>query len=176
MKSRVTLIACLFVFFSVFAFAQKKPVPVPRADGKIGSDEYARTYTVDAFTLRVSHSGNDLFFALSVKTHGWVAVGLGTGRMHGSTLFIGSVQNGKAEFTEQLGRGHAHGDIPASKRTTRTFAVSENGDTTTMEFSCAALPFVPAGTREITVILAYSRSDSLWAPHVTRRAVQVQLE
>jgi hypothetical protein len=173
MLRNTIIVFSVFIGAAALAGAQAK---LPVMDGTVGAAEYAHTYDVSPFILSMSRNGGNLYCAVSAKTNGWVAIGLGTDRMNGAVMFLGNVIGGKAGFTEQLGRGHGHGDVAADKRTVVTYAVKEQGDTTTMEVECRAAALAPAGSRELTVILAYSVSDSMTDRHAVHRTVTIQLD
>jgi hypothetical protein len=176
MKSHVTIIVCLFMVFSVFADAQDKAAPAPKVDGTVVSGEYAKSYDFPPFTFHISRVKDRLFMAVSVKTSGWVAIGLGSNRMNGADFFMGNIENNKAGFTEQQGRGHSHGPVPAGQGAMIAFAVKEAAGVTTMEVECKAEGLIPAGAKEIPVLLSYSGSDSFFSYHANRQSVKVTLE
>ncbi len=151
-------------------------IKTPLVDGVVGADEYIRSFTFTPYTLGVTRIKDSLFLVVSVKTKGWVAVGLGSARMNGAVMFLGNVQNDKAGFTEQLGRGHGHGDVPADKRVTTAFAVKEENGVTTLELECKAASLVPPGKKEISIILAHAGADSFTSPHAGRKSVTVPLD
>jgi len=176
MKSQVTLIACVFMFFSIFANAQDKAVPAPKVDGIVVAGEYAKSYDFPPFTFHISRVKDHLYMAVSVKTSGWVAIGLGSNRMNGADFFMGNMTNNKAGFTEQQGRGHSHGPVPAGKGDMIAFAVKEAAGVTTMEVECKPDGLVAPDAKEIPVLLAYSASDDFFSYHANRQSVKVTLE
>jgi len=69
----------------------------PVVDGKVDPGEYAHSQTLMGSKLVLSWQADadgGLFVAARAKTGGWVAVGLGSSRMEGSTIYIGSVGRG----------------------------------------------------------------------------------
>jgi hypothetical protein len=148
----------------------------PIVNGTVNKGEYNRTYNVGPFTLHVSRVKGNMYLGLSVNTKGWVAVGLGSPIMNGAVMFLGNVQNGKSGFTEQVGRGHRHSEVAEDKRTVITHAVREQGGVTTVEVECRAAQFVPDGTNEITVLIAYAADDSFATRHRERKSLKVRLD
>ncbi len=140
--------SCLKRFlFLIIAFSGTALVLVadPVVDGKIDSGEYAHSRKLMSDKLVLSwQSGPDggLFVAVSAKTKGWVAVGLGSARMEGSTIYISSIgADGTPVFSEDAGKGHGH--APSSRKTADQSAVGLEGEWTTVEIHIPAesLPF-----------------------------------
>jgi hypothetical protein len=176
MEKRCALLCCLFVALATTAFAQDKPVvKTPMVDGVVKTGEYVKTLDFSPFTLSVTRAKDAVFFAVSVKTTGWVALAVGSDRMDSATMFLGNVVDGKAGFTEQSGRGHGHTDAAADKIITVRNAVQETAGVTTLEVECKA-SVIPAGTKEISLLLAYADDDSFRARHAVRKAVTVKFE
>ena len=138
----------------------------PLIDGKVGVGEYAHTLSVLSGSGVLSwapDASGGLSVAVSAKTSGWVAVGLGTKRMSGSTIYIGFVgSDGKAVFSEQAGKGHRHVDAAASS--VDKSAVARSGASTVVEFHLVAgkLPYTG---KSVPFIVAFGSSADLTTFH-----------
>jgi hypothetical protein len=134
----------------------------PVVDGKVGAGEYAHSRSLMGDKVVLSwQSGPDggLFVAVSARTKGWVAVGLGSAKMEGSTICIGSIgADGTPVFSEDAGKGHGHAS--SSRKTADQSAVGREGEWTTVEIHipAASLPFTGRST---AFIVAYAGSISL---------------
>jgi hypothetical protein len=150
--------------FLIMAFAGAALVVSadPVVDGKVDPGEYAHSRTLLGDKLVLSWQvGPDggLFVAVSAHARGWVAVGLGSAKMEGSTIYIGSVgADGTPTFSEDAGKGHGH--APASKKTADRSAVRQDGEWTTVELHvpAASLPFQGSST---PFVAAYGGSKNL---------------
>lgn len=137
----------------------------PLVDGKVSPGEYAHAQKLMGGNLVLSwqvDSDGGLFVAASAKTNGWVAVGLGSSRMEGSTIYIGSVgADGTPAFSEDAGKGHGH--APAAKKTADQSAVGRDGEWTTVEvhIPAASLPFTGT-TAPFIVADAGSKDLTTW--------------
>jgi hypothetical protein len=149
----------LIIAFAGAAFAVSGD---PVVDGKIDAGEYAHSRSLLGDKVVLSwQSGSDggLFVAVSAMTKGWVAVGLGSAKMEGSTIYIGSIgADGNPVFSEDVGKGHGH--APVSRKTADQSAVGREGEWTTVEIHipAASLPFTD---RLTAFIVAYAGSISL---------------
>ncbi|MGO9311022.1 MAG: hypothetical protein ACLQDL_18610 [Spirochaetia bacterium] len=138
----------------------------PVVDGKVNPGEYAHSQALMGGNLVLSWQvGSDggLFLAASAKTKGWVAVGLGSTKMEGSTIYIGSVgADGTPAFSEDAGKGHGH--APAERKTADQSAVGQDGEwtTVTVHIPAASLPFT--GTT-VPFIVSFSSSKNLTTRH-----------
>lgn len=159
MRRLVLVIAALAV--TALAFGAD-----PVVDGKVSAGEYAHSQTLMGGNLVLSwqvDSDGGLFIAASAKTKGWVAVGLGSSKMEGSTIYIGSVgTDGTPAFSEDAGKGHGH--APAPSKTADQSAVGQDGEWTTLEIHIPAgsLPFT--GTT-VPFIVSFSGSKDLTTWH-----------
>jgi hypothetical protein len=88
----------------------------PVVDGKVSPGEYSHSQKLMSGKLVLSWQADadgGLYVAVTAMTKGWVAVGLGSTRMEGSTIYIGSVGNdGTPAFSEDTGKGHGHLERP----------------------------------------------------------------
>jgi hypothetical protein len=138
----------------------------PAVDGSVAAGEYAHSQTLLGGKLVLSWQGDadgGLYLAVSARTNGWVAVGLGSQKMDGSVIFIGSVKDdGTPAFSEDSGKGHGHS--PASARSADQSAVAAANGWTTVEVHVPAgsLPFTGASA---PFIVAYSGSKDITTWH-----------
>jgi len=141
----------------------------PTVDGKVLPGEYEHAQVLMGGKLTLSWQAaadGGLFIAVSARTPGWVAVGLGSAKMDGSTIYIGSVgADGTSAFSEDAGRGHGH--APASRRTADRSAVGRDGEWTTVEvhLPAEALPLVHVQGPAALFIVAYAGSTDLTTWH-----------
>ena len=139
--------------------------PAPTVDGTIGAGEYVNTRTVlGGRGLLAWFKGNDgLTLALSVKTDGWVGLGLGADHMDGAFIFMGYVDAaGKPVFSEQKGQGHRH--VPAERNVVDQNVVTHVQGRTIIEFHIPAAK-VPFALGTVPFIVASSDSADLKSYH-----------
>lgn len=137
------------LFADGFSVAASTSRPV--ADGTIGAGEYQAGMAVGPMMLYAS-LGTDgtLFVAARSPRQGWISVGLGSDRMNGSVIFIGTVKDGNASIKVQRGNAfHGHADTaeiaPLASR------VARNADGTVIEFSVPVRAFLVNGTVPLIV-------------------------
>ncbi len=138
--------------------------PSPSIDGIVSPGEYAHSQKVldGAGTLSYGLDAQGLSVALSVKTSGWIGVGLGSRRMNGATIFMGYVKDGKVVFSQQKGSGHTHN--PQNPALWDSRSVVTQGGFTTMEFHIPAAQ-LPWKGNSLPFIAAYSGSADLTTYH-----------
>ena len=151
------------IMAAVLATAALRLGADPVVDGRADPGEYAHSQTLMGGKLVLSwQAGPDggLYLAVSAHTTGWAAVGLGSAKMEGSVIYIGSVgADGTPAFSEDAGRGHGHS--PAALKTADQHAVGFDEGWTTVEVHVPAdalpgkgpgIPFIVAyaGSRDIT--------------------------
>lgn len=157
-----TLVAAAVVWAAAALLAAADPV----VDGSVASGEYAHSRTLMGGKLVLSWQAaadGGLYLAVSARTNGWVAVGLGSQKMDGSVIYIGSVKDdGTPAFSEDAGKGHGHS--PAAARSADQSAVGAAGGWTTVEVHVPAgsLPFSGASA---PFIVAYAGSKDLATWH-----------
>ncbi len=146
---------------------------IPKVDGAIDPGEYQYTTSVSGMTIGAT-LGNDgkLYLAVAARTAGWVALGLGNGRMDGSALFLAYDTGAKQDFSEQLGSGHSQG-VP-SKTVTEKWAVKASGGVTTLELVVPEDAAVSGG--KVGLLYAYADTTSYAAHHRARGAMTLQVE
>ena len=178
-KPIALIVLALFALLALPAVAQDRTLTVattktkPTVDGSVASGEYGAPLVVGTTSIAVVRTVDVLSIAVSAQTQGWVAVGIGSGRMDGATIFIGFVKDGKLELKTQLGRGHAHGDT-TSDVLVASAGKEENGRTT-IELALKPSVFIAKGQKELTVIVAYGSADSFTSIHAGRWSGIVKL-
>lgn len=113
-----------------------------------------------------------LYLSIRAKTGGWVALGLGDGKMDGSRLFIAYDRGKKQVFKEQKGAGHSHKDLadPATEK----WAVKAEEGYMTLELEVPASVAISDG--KIGLLYAYSGSTMLFLPHKARGTMTLQVK
>ncbi|MGA2479544.1 MAG: DOMON domain-containing protein [Spirochaetia bacterium] len=156
-------------------FAQSLAVTANKTvvDGVVHPDEYSFTQVSGPLTLYANRTASTLNIALTGKTRGWVAVGLGSLKMNGASIFIGYVGNdGKVQFKPQLGSGHSHKDTSAA---VISYAIRTEGDTTTMEIALNANEYVKSGQASLDLIFAMGEDKSFVSYHSYRSSLSLKL-
>jgi hypothetical protein len=168
MRKSSSLLASLAFLSLVSLSAQQALTPsasLPVPDGVVGAGEYQVTADASGMTIGAT-LGEDgkLYLSVRAPTSGWVALGLGNGRMDGSRLFLAYDSGGKQDFAEQRGVGHSHKDLadPAVEK----WAVKSEGGYTTLELVVPASAGVEGG--KAGILYAYSDSNSYSSRHKAR--------
>jgi hypothetical protein len=178
-KSAILIVLALLAALAIPAVAQDRTLTLatttakPTADGVVAKNEYPATLTVGTSTVSMARSADALSIAISAQTQGWVAIGLGSSRMNGATIFIGYVANGKLELKVQQGSGHSHADL-ASDALIASAGKEENG-VTTIELTLKPGAFIAKGQTELPFIMAWGNADSFFAIHAGRFGGTVKL-
>lgn len=172
MKKRSLLVLCVVLAFaSTPAFTQNAN---PLADGKIGPSEYAASRTDGKITIYWTVASDTIYMAVSAPTSGWVAVGLGSSRMNGATIFMGYVdENGNPMVTVQKGRSHTHS--PTSDVTPVAEVVGSANGTTVLEIAVRRSEVTQPGASRLDYIYAYSTAKNFRTRHVFRNASSLSL-
>lgn len=163
MKIHFLLLSCLVLAASVHAQGATEPI----LDGIISGAEYGETQVISGIIMAASLSadGTRLYVAASAKTKGWVAVGLGSLRMDGSTMALGYAEADTQSISFELGKGLSH--APTSVKDSLAF-VSQIGDITTIEVEVPAALYVKNGV--LLMNAAYGSKDNFKSKHVKRAA------
>jgi hypothetical protein len=103
-----------------------------------------------------------------------VALGFGSERMDGARLFIGTVIDGTASLSQQLGKGHGHREI--SDNLTIDYAIVEDSGRTTLEIALNTADAIAVGQTELQVLAAFGSSDQITAYHSAREHITFQLQ
>lgn len=175
MKKRTALIlaAVLAAIYPLAAQSLKPSAEAPKADGVVADGEYSFTEAYKDMTLHLSLSsdGKVLYVALAAPTSGWVAVGLGSLKMDGAFMVLGYDKAGKAEVSEETGKGRRHS--PNSDRRLSSQAVREADGKTTLEFSLPASSH--AAGASLRMILAYGRRDDFTSFHAQYAPAEISV-
>ena len=177
-KTRFVIIFSLTVFVGVYASDGSLGITdvKPTADGVIGSNEYSYASATGngEMLLYLNRTGNVLSVAVSAKTTGWVSAGIGGMKMDGAVIFIGFVKGTEATFGVEDGKGHGHASSKSAAAL--SYAMSESGGVTVLEFEVASDEYIGKSDTSIELILGYGAADNLRAYHKYRTAVTVPLE
>jgi hypothetical protein len=156
------------------AFSDKAAV----VDGVVNAGEYTFTRDFGQVKLYLNRSADTLWIGVVGATTGWVAVGLGSQKMDGTTIFMGFVDAaGKVQLKPQLGSGHSHQDLTAKDVTSSivSSAMKEADGKTTLELALKAGTWAKKGQAALDVILAVGGQDSFSPRHSYRGALAVKL-
>ncbi len=121
----------------------------PLADGLVSPGEYSFMATKSGarISLALGAEGSVLYAAIDAPTRGYVALGFGSLKMNGASLFMALDKAGKSTVSEQLGSGHGHSE--AKGASILASAVKTAAGRTVFEFSLPAAPFISAGKLEL---------------------------
>jgi hypothetical protein len=155
------------VFFVGVLLSAGTLVAQPAVDGKIYDGKYSSSVPVLGGKVTVFYQADGsggLYVAVKGKTKGWIAVGLGSQKMDGATIFIGYVGNdGNGVYSEDSGKGHDH--TPKATAVSDQHIVATDGDSTVLEFHLPSSAVPSAGPKGIPFIAAYSDSKDLTSWH-----------
>ena len=177
----ISVSALLFALVGAAGFAQSGSLPVSAiktvVDGVAHPDEYSFSQAFGPLTLSANRTADTLYLAVVGKTSGWVAVGLGSLKMNGSTIFMGFVDgDGKVQFKAQAGAGHSHKDAAKSvSDAVISSAITEAGGTTTLEIALKAGGYTTSGQPVLDLILALGGDKSFTGRHSYRGAASLKL-
>jgi len=184
-KRRIAAItvAVLLAGVAAVTFSQDKPLVVtankPSVDGVVKDGEYTFTHDFDdKLTLYASRTEDTLYFAVAGHTEGWVSVGLGTKKMDGSVILMGFVDpDGKVSFKTEIGKGRRHVDAPPDiSADVISYAMKQEGGTTTLEVAVKAAPFIKQGQSSLDVIFAIGKDRSFTKYHSYRGTTSLALQ
>lgn len=146
-------------------------------DGVVNPAEYSYSKAFEGLTLYANRTATALYLAVVGDTTGWVAVGLGSMRMDGSTIFMGFVGPGaKVQFKVQGGSGHSHKDVAADvAATVVSYAIKEAGGKTTLELELKPGAYLKAGQSSLDTIYAMGTEKSFIPRHFMRGAISIPL-
>jgi hypothetical protein len=178
----VISLAVLLTGLSTMASAQEKLAMSSTklvVDGVVTAGKYTYTHDFDhKLTLYASRTADTLYFGVVAGTQGWVAIGLGSKKMDGSTIFMGFVDtDGKPSFKTELGKGKRHTDAPADVSAVVTsFSIKQAGGKTTLEVAVKADAFIKTGQSSLDVIYAMADERSFTKYHNYRGVTSLSLE
>jgi hypothetical protein len=168
----------VFVALSLTAFAQDLHLSPgdlkPVADGVIGANEYSSMTTIGPVTVYASLDRDGvLYLAASSTMKGWVALGLGSEKMDGSTIFMGFVKDGKSQFSIQTGKGHGHFDAKGATTLSQGVSLSDGG--TILEFSVPLDSFLKSGSDTVGLIVGASDATDFATRHSFRASSSISV-
>ena len=184
MRGSIVLISVSVLLFSLVGaagFAQGGSLPVSAmktvVDGVAHPDEYSFSQDFGPLTLSANRTADTLYLAVAGETSGWVAVGLGSLKMNGATIFMGFIDgNGKVQFKAQAGAGHAHKDAAKSvSDTVISSAITEAAGTTTLEIALKAGAYITTAQSALDLIIALGGGKSFTPYHSYRNATSLKL-
>ena len=171
------LLAAVFGLLLITAAAAQDSLDIsagsPEIDGIVSPGEYSLVIELPRGVLYLNRTRELLSIALQSKLDGWVAVGLGSQRMHQASIYIGYVDSGEEFFARQLGRGHGHDDAPVVEPT--AVRLKEDRAGTVLELSFPASAFIAEGATTLSLIVACGRRDNPGSYHSMRRGLEIDL-
>jgi hypothetical protein len=177
---KLTAVVLLLIALAGTAgFAQSLAVGTSKTviDGVVKAGEYSFSQQFENTTLYASRTADTLSLAVVGSTTGWVAVGLGSLKMNGSTIFMGFVgADGKVQFKPQEGTGHRH--INAAKSvgdSIVSYQIKEAGGKTTLEIAVKAADYIKSGQSALDLIFAVGEDKSFTPYHTSRGSVSLKL-
>lgn len=181
-RSLVLVFSIVFaIAIGTAAFGQTKALATTTnktvVDGVVDPAEYSFSQDFGQLAVSVNRTADTLYLGLVGKTTGWVALGLGSMKMDGSTIFIGFVgADGKAQFKPQAGAGHGHKDASAdAAATVISSAMKEADGKTTLEIALKPAAYIKSGQSALQVIYAQGKEKSFTPYHMFRGAVSIPL-
>ena len=177
MKTRkAAIVVALALVVLSLGFGQASPAPIvpgtgsPVIDGAMAKGEYGWMQSVGKFWLgaTLSKDGKTLTIGLAAQTKGWISVGLGSTKMNGAYMLI-AYDNGKQNFSEQIGKGHGHSAAPGTKVTAS--AVKTVNGMTYLEFSIPAEEYVKGG--KLDLILGASNTADFVSWHPLAQGIEI---
>jgi hypothetical protein len=148
----------------------------PTVDGVVNAGEYVFSQKFDALTLYASRTADTLNLAVVGNTTGWVAVGLGSLKMNGATIFMGFVgADGKVQFKPQSGTGHRHVDAKDVADSITSYQIKEADGKTTLEIALKAANYIKSGQSALDLIFAVGDDKSFTPYHSYRGSLSLKL-
>jgi hypothetical protein len=146
-------------------------------DGVVNPAEYSFSKSFEGLTVYANRTADALYLAVVGETTGWVALGLGSMKMDGSTIFMGYVGSGaKVQFKTQAGSGHSHKDVGADvAATVVSYAMKEAGGKTTLEVQLKLASYVKPGQAALEITYAMGTEKSFIPRHFMRGALSLPL-
>ena len=178
----ISVSVLLFALVGAAGFAESGSLPVSAmktvVDGVVHPNEYSFSQAFGPLTLSANRTADTLYLAVAGKTSGWVAVGLGSVKMNGATIFMGFVDgDGKVQFKAQGGTGHSHKDAAKSvSDTVISSAITEADGTTTLEIALKAGAYITSGQPALDLIFALGGGKSFMSMHSYRNTTSLKLD
>lgn len=175
-----TILVLLFIV-GASSFGQAKTLAVTTnktvVDGVVNPDEYSFTQDFGQMTLYANRTADALYLAVVGNTKGWVAIGIGSLRMDGSTILMGFVDaSGNVQFKPQAGQGHTHKDVGQDVQSTIiSYAMKQVNGKTTLEVALKPSAYIKAGQTELDIIYAQGSQASFLPRHMFRGSLAIKL-
>ncbi len=144
-----------------------------KIDGVFSAGEYSVVTEEAGMKIGLTLTGDTLFVGLSAPTTGWVALGLGAGKMDGAVMYIGYVSGSETQLKVQKGTGHRHADFDGDAP--RQYVMKETGGQTVLEIAVKPTGLIARGQKSLDVLAAMGSTDSFVSFHKARAAVSVAL-
>lgn len=182
MKRSMKLTTVVLLFTTLVAmtgFAQSLAVTTNKTmvDGVVKAGEYSFSQEFGPLTLYANRTADTLHLAVVGSTTGWVAVGVGSLKMNGATIFMGFVgPDGKVQFKPQAGTGHR--DINADKSVDESvvsYQIKEAGGKTTLEIALKSAAYIKSGQLALDLIFAVGDDKSFTPYHSFRGSLSLKL-
>jgi len=182
-RRSLSVLLCFLLLAAVgaVAFSQAKSLAVTTGkvsvDGVVSSGEYSFSQDFDSISVYARRTADALYLAAVGDSTGWVALGLGSLKMDGSTIFMGFVgKDGKVQFKPQSGSGHSHKDAGADvSATIISYAMKEAGGKTTLELALKPAAYIKDGQKDLQIIYAVGTEKSFIPRHMSRGALSLTL-
>ncbi len=170
----------LFTALGAAGFAQAKSLATTTnktvVDGVVNPGEYSFSQNFEGLALHANRTADALYLAVVGDTTGWVAIGLGSLKMEGSTIFMGFISKGKVQFKPQAGSSNTHKDVgPEVAATVVSYAMKEAGGKTTLEVELKPAAYIKAGQSALLTIYAMGTAKSFIPRHMFRGALSIPL-
>ncbi len=162
-------------------------------DGMIDNEEgpeYPATYRDKASGLTVHWGFDDslIYIGLETRGRGWLAIGFGSPKMHGSNMILGYYTEDSTEVVNEIGARYTHARAPQSDSTIREAEIDFDEETgvTPLEFvyplqfpagkgEALAIPaLTPGGTYDV-ILAQNTKSIALNAKHTNSSTLKVKL-
>ena len=146
-------------------------------DGVVHEDEYSYSHDYGFLKLYANRSSDTLYLGVVAHTTGWVAVGLGSLKMDGATIFMGVIEpDGTVRLKPQTGTGHTHGDVYGdAPSTVVAYAMKEADGKTTLEIALRSAAYIRSGQSHLDLIFAMGQRKDLSERHVFRSSLRLKL-
>lgn len=161
-------ICIVAVIFFLMASAPPPDVDLGVDTTGVLSSEYELHFDQMGMQLYAAQDGGSLCLKIRANTEGWVAIGVGSKVMDGSSIVIGYVENEQPSIRMDLGAGHSHRVL--DEQVFSKIEIQEIDGLTILE---AAIPMPDEDLLDI--ILAYGTADSFVSMHRARASYVLNL-
>jgi hypothetical protein len=184
MERTIKRAMCIFMFIVLAAapvIAQANTLAVSEnttvVDGVINAEEYSFQQDFGQMKIYLNLTADTLWIGAIGNTKGWVAVGLGSTKMGGATIFMGFLEEGKVQFKPQMGLlGHRHQDVTDKQVSDSIIssAMKQDGGKTTLEVALKAATYIQNQSK-LDMIFAIGPVPSFMVVHTFRGSLSVKL-